>query len=73
MNARFLKPGIFFIILFSIVATVRADDYVGTVKAEKILVTTTAGDGQKHVYLKTERPAIKGAWLAFPRCSSLIE
>lgn len=66
MKARFLKPGIFLVILFGVVATARADDYVGTVKAEKILVTTTAGNGQKHVYLKTERPEVTAMTVEIP-------
>lgn len=66
MNARFLKLGIFLIILLGAIATAHADDYVGTVKAEKILVTTTAGNGQKHAYLKTEHPEVTAMTVEIP-------
>lgn len=66
MNARFLKFGFFLTVLCAVVTAVQADGYVGAVKAEKILVTTTAGNGQKHVYLKTERPEVTAMTVEIP-------
>lgn len=35
-----------------------ASEYAGPVKAEKLLVTTTAGNGQPHRYLVTDKPEV---------------
>ena len=44
----------------------RADDYVGKVKGEKILVTTTAGNGQPHRYLRTDKPEVTAMTVEIP-------
>jgi uncharacterized membrane protein (UPF0127 family)/quercetin dioxygenase-like cupin family protein len=44
----------------------RAEDYVGKIKAEKILVTTTAGNGQKHTYLNTDHPEVTAMTVEIP-------
>lgn len=36
----------------------RGADYAGAVKADKLLVTTTAGNGQPHRYLATDKPEV---------------
>ncbi|MFA7240208.1 MAG: cupin domain-containing protein [Sulfuricellaceae bacterium] len=66
MNTRFLKLEFFLTLLCAVVTPVQAEGYVGAVKAEKILVTTTAGNGQKHVYLKTERPEVTAMIVEIP-------
>lgn len=65
MNARILKLGFFLTLLGAAVAA-QGDGYVGAVKAEKILVTSTAGNGQKHVYLNTERPEVTAMTVEIP-------
>jgi len=45
---------------------VHADDYVGKITAEKILVTTTAGNGQPHRYLRTEQPEVTALTVVIP-------
>jgi quercetin dioxygenase-like cupin family protein len=66
MNARIFRLGIFFTFLLGSTSFVHGSDYVGKVKAQKILVTTTAGNGQKHVYLKSEHPEVTALTVEIP-------
>ena len=66
MKARLVKISILFVLLFTAVAAVYADEYVGKVTAAKILVTTTAGNGQKHAYLKTDQPEVTAMIVEIP-------
>ena len=66
MNTRLLTLATLFAFLFAAVAPVHADSYVGAVKAEKILVTSHAGNGQKHVYLKTDHPEVTAMTVEIP-------
>lgn len=66
MNVRVFKIGFLLAVLVGAVVTVSAEEYVGKVKAEKILVTTTAGNGQKHLYLKTARPEVTAMTVEIP-------
>lgn len=43
-----------------------AGDYVGTVKADRILVTGTAGNGQLHRYLRTDNPEVTALTVVIP-------
>jgi uncharacterized membrane protein (UPF0127 family) len=45
-------------LLLGFVPDLRADDCRGRIKVEKILVTTTAGNGQQHACLNTDRPEV---------------
>jgi len=66
MNTRIFKPGIILSLLLCLASVAYGGDYVGTVKAKKILVTTTAGNGQKHMYLKTEHPEVTALTVEIP-------
>jgi len=66
MNARIFKPGIILSLLLCLTSFAYGSDYVGTVKAKKLLVTTTAGNGQKHTYLKTEHPEVTALTVEIP-------
>lgn len=44
----------------------QADDYVGQIRAEKILTTSTAGNGQKHSYLQTPNPEVTAMTVEIP-------
>ena len=66
MAARVFKIGILLTILFGALAAARAEEYIGKIKAEKILVTTTAGNGQPHTYLETERPEVTAMTVEIP-------
>lgn len=63
---RTVKIGFLLAILLAPVALARAEEYVGKIKAEKILVATTAGNGQKHAYLLTERPEVTAMTVEIP-------
>lgn len=43
-----------------------AAEYAGTVKTGKILVTTTAGNGQPHHYLATAKPEVTAMTVEIP-------
>jgi quercetin dioxygenase-like cupin family protein len=43
-----------------------AGDYVGAVKADRILVTSTAGNGQPHRYLRTDSPEVTALTVVIP-------
>jgi quercetin dioxygenase-like cupin family protein len=43
-----------------------AGDYVGAVKADRILVTGTAGNGQPHRYLRTDNPEVTALTVVIP-------
>ena len=43
-----------------------AGDYVGTVRVEKSLVTSTAGNGQAHHYLRSDRPEVTAMTVVIP-------
>jgi quercetin dioxygenase-like cupin family protein len=66
MTLRTIKFVILATFLFAVVPAVHAEDYVGKIKAEKILVTTTAGNGQKHAYLKTDKPEVTAMTVEIP-------
>lgn len=66
MSIRPLMIGFLLAILCGSVQVLQADEYVGQIKAEKILVTTTAGNGQKHAYLSTDRPEVTAMTVEIP-------
>lgn len=66
MNTHIARFALFLFLQFVVVAAPQAGDYVGRVKAEKILVTTTAGNGQKHIYLQTVRPEVTAMTVEIP-------
>lgn len=66
MNVRISKLGFLLVVMFGVLSTVQAEEYVGKIKAEKILVTTTAGNGQKHAYLRTEHPEVTAMIVEIP-------
>lgn len=66
MMCKPLQRGILALCLWTLVAPAWADDYVGTVKAEKILVATTAGNGQPHSYLQTDKPEVTAMTVEIP-------
>lgn len=66
MQARIPLIFILLSLQFGVVPVLRADDYVGKIKAEKILVTTTASNGQPHAYLNTERPEVTAMTVEIP-------
>jgi quercetin dioxygenase-like cupin family protein len=66
MKARIFNPGIILILLLGLAPFAYGSDYVGKVKAQKILVATTAGNGQKHVYLKSEHPEVTALTVEIP-------
>lgn len=47
-------------------ALAHAGDYVGGVRADRILVTSTAGNGQPHRYLRTDRPEVTALNVVIP-------
>ena len=66
ISSRILRLSILCLCLLGAVNGAWADDYVGTVKAEKILVTTTAGNGQPHSYLRTDQPEVTAMTVEIP-------
>jgi quercetin dioxygenase-like cupin family protein len=64
-NARFCLIGVVLALLLPAVPG-QAEEYVGQIKAEKILVTTTAGNGQPHAYLETEHPEVTAMIVEIP-------
>ncbi len=66
MNLHMLKLAIFISLQLAIVPALQAGDYVGQVKAEKILVTSTAGNGQPHLYLQTRHPEVTAMTVTIP-------
>jgi len=66
MTARTVRLCIIMTSLLLSVISVHAGDYVGTVKAEKVLVTTTAGNGQLHSYLRTDKPEVTAMTVDIP-------
>ncbi|NTV14831.1 MAG: cupin domain-containing protein [Desulfobulbaceae bacterium] len=65
MNLRVITFGIFLVALGAN-SPLRAEEYDGKIKAEKILVTTTAGNGQLHTYLRTDRPEVTAMAVEIP-------
>jgi quercetin dioxygenase-like cupin family protein len=65
-KVRMLQIVMLFALQLCLVPALQADDYVGKVKAEKILVTTTAGNGQSHAYLKTDKPEVTALTVEIP-------
>lgn len=66
MSTPIYKAALFLALLLCIVTAVGAKDYQGRVSAEKILVTTAAGNGQKHTYLKTDQPEVTAMTVEIP-------
>lgn len=66
MMTRLLNIGVVLTFLLSTTAVIQADDYVGKVRAEKILVTSIAGNGQQHTYLRTDKPEVTALTVDFP-------
>lgn len=66
MVSAILRVSVICVSLLLPVLSVHADDYVGKVKAEKILVTTTAGNGQPHSYLRTDKPEVTAMTVEIP-------
>ena len=66
MNARILRLGILVSFLLASSSFVQGGDYIDAVKAKKILVTTTAGNGRKHLYIKSEHPEVTALTVEIP-------
>jgi uncharacterized membrane protein (UPF0127 family)/quercetin dioxygenase-like cupin family protein len=66
MSIRLIKIGFLLAILCVSVQDLRAEEYTGQIKAEKVLVTTTAGNGLKHAYLYTDRPEVTAMTVEIP-------
>jgi quercetin dioxygenase-like cupin family protein len=66
MIVRLSKAAVFLAFLFAFITSVHAEGYAGKIKAEKILVTTTAGNGQHHAYLQTEHPEVTAMTVEIP-------
>lgn len=66
MIRRMYDIALLIALLAGISTPAAAKDYTGRVSAEKILVTTTAGNGQKHTYLKTDRPEVTAMTVEIP-------
>lgn len=66
MKSLILKTVLLLVLQLTIVPVLQAGDYVGQVKAEKILVTTTAGNGQQHSYLRTDKPEVTAMTVEIP-------
>ncbi len=66
MTTRSIQSCFFLLFLFAAAPALQAEDYAVAIKAEKILVTTTAGNGQKHAYLKTDKPEVTAMIVEIP-------
>ncbi len=66
MVVRITKTIILLAFLLGTVTPAPAEEYVGKIKAEKILVTTTAGNGQHHTYLQTAHPEVTAMTVEIP-------
>lgn len=66
MIARITKTVILLAVLLAVPPPAHAAEYVGKIKAEKLLVTTTAGNGQHHAYLQTAHPEVTAMTVEIP-------
>ena len=66
VTSRCVQIAMLFVLQLCMATSVLADDYVGKIKAEKILVTSTDGAGQPHSYLKTDKPEVTAMTVEIP-------
>ena len=67
MIIRISKPAaILLAFMLAFVTSVHAEGYAAKIKAEKILVTTTAENGQHHTYLRTDHPEVTAMTVQIP-------
>lgn len=53
-------------LVLAMATSLHAAEYIGKIKADKILVTTTAGNGQHLAYLQTDRPEVTAMTVEIP-------
>ena len=66
MKARSLHLAVFLTLLLAAVPAIHSSDYLSQVKSQKILVTTTAGNGQPIHYLQTDHPEVTAMTVEIP-------
>jgi quercetin dioxygenase-like cupin family protein len=67
-NARLALAALSMLTAWGFGTIVHADDYQG-IKATKILTSTTASNGQKLSYLKTDNPEVTAMIVEIPPCA----
>jgi len=66
MTHRRVQLAVLFVLLLAAVPILRSSDYLSQVKSQKILVTTTAGNGQPIHYLQTDHPEVTAMTVEIP-------